>query len=261
VIEKEILSYYVVYRSGEKRKELLRDHIKKTLSYLDEFDNSRVDEYARRQLRIGNFREMIEYAIIFHDIGKVFFQSEKHIRRSPEAEYLSFRGHEFLSALLVDLFLSRMKGEQYEMNYIPVTFSIFYHHHAMNPAVRKVNIGPLRPLEGQYMDRIYSVLSDFLDKERREVLSSCLTEFMNRVSTLGFVEYLRKKLYNVVLFSVRGPVLGKVSLLLLDCLVACDYMAAQDREGGRSVFFHAVSEFYKVWMRLFKASAVEKNKS
>ncbi|HIQ29594.1 MAG TPA: CRISPR-associated endonuclease Cas3'', partial [Candidatus Caldiarchaeum subterraneum] len=247
----EVLSYYVHnYKKGEIRKELLRDHIKKALSYAEGVEDSRVGVYASRQLGINNFKELLEYAIIFHDIGKVFFQTEANLRQGQDSTYLSFKGHEFISALLTDLFSSK---KHHNMYYIAVTFSVFYHHHAMNPEARKKITLPNISDENQlYRDKIFSVLSDFLNVNDREVLSKCIDTFMKMLHSRNLINYLhnlQSKIYDSILLSTMSHSIRKVSFLLLDCLIACDYMAAQDRESGGSIFFQTISEFYNIWMK------------
>ncbi len=257
MIDEEILSYYVEYKNGVRRKELLRDHIRVALSYSDEIEGSRAGIYAINQLGCKDFKELLQYAIIFHDIGKVFYQTEKHLKQGQEASYLSFIGHEFISAVLADEFLTeKLKLSDRSEDYTPVTFSVLYHHHAMNPETRQKYIKQLNkilstPAEKQlYKDKIYDVLSDFLNSEDRKLLSDCLNKMVGTSPQYlqNSLEHLQSKIINKISLGSK-PSVRKISLLLLDCLIACDYLAAQDREEGSSTFFHTISEFYDIWMR------------
>jgi len=251
MIKNGILSYFLRYKDGKEEKELLRDHIQDALKYADQIENKRLGRFVSRNLNTPDFGKLLRYSIIFHDAGKVFFQSEKYIRHDDKSEYLSFFGHEFVSALIADSFIDEKIRQTCDNIYVytSVVFAVMYHHHAMNIEARMRAINSIaRIMEPEtkkaYLEELKHLLSEFLEGDDYGIL----VKIMDKLRfTRNAVKVVQDKLSQRLIQNPRYVKVKKLSFVLLDALIVCDYLAAKQRESGRSTFFDAVKDFYNAW--------------
>ncbi|PUA32648.1 MAG: CRISPR-associated endonuclease Cas3'' [Candidatus Terraquivivens tikiterensis] len=251
-ITSEILSYFLRYKDGKEEKELLRDHIQGALNHVERIENKRIGRFVLKNLGVSNFGQLLRYSIILHDAGKAFFQSEKHIRHEDNVEYLSFSGHEFFSALIAECFVDEKIRQTYDFSYSSVVFAVLYHHHAMNFEARKKAINSVAKIvesgiNTTHLEELKRTLSEFLDRDDRGILAKFMDRLPNKF-TRNAVEVVQDKLFKRLVQNPQYVRLKKLSYALLDALIACDYLAAQKREAGRSAFFDAVKDFYDAWL-------------
>ena len=248
-----ILSYYRVDEAKREYKELLEEHIRNALKFVEEVNESRLGKFVSEKMCVSSFQQLLSYAIIFHDAGKAFFQSEKYLMKSDKGVYLSFYGHEFISALLTDLFVTEKMNICNDRSYLSIVFAVMYHHHAMNPYVRARAIRKLPPVNDRlYSDRLREVLSTFLNKDDQTILEKSLKKLPRKLNING-LEALHYKLIEKLILSPANINLKKLSFILLDALIVCDYLSAQGREGeGGSTFTKTIKQFYKSWLQTIK---------
>ncbi len=243
----EILSYY---RPG-KQRETLYEHINNALRYVDGVNEKRIGKFVSKNLNVKNFEELLRYAVILHDSGKAFYQSSYNIKRDKEGEYLSFYGHEYISAILSDLFISEKIRKTYDISYLSIVFAVMYHHHAMNPEHRKRAINNLAESDNntRHLHKLHHVLSSFLNEEDHSIIKRCIDELPKRINRSN-VNIIESKLAEKLIHSPNNTNLKKLSLILLDSLITCDYLSAKEkREESKSPFFKAVISFYNSWMK------------
>jgi CRISPR-associated endonuclease Cas3-HD len=245
-----LLSFYLKKTDGTEFKEQLSDHIETALDSSYSLSDSRVIMFAKNIMKNIDFEELLRIAIIFHDSGKAFFQQNLKKLKSGE-EYLSFAGHEFVSAIIADTFIKELNIETMYEVYLAVPFSVLYHHHAMNPHLREEqNLTYVCKIAlenySRYSDMLKSTLEKFLKKREREVLAKCI-ERQNILSPTYLRYNLKKKLDETFIKEYRPP-FQKLAFLLLDSLIVCDYIAAQKRGAeASSTFSKAVQIFYNIW--------------
>ncbi|MDJ0270741.1 MAG: CRISPR-associated endonuclease Cas3'' [Aigarchaeota archaeon] len=246
-----ILSYYKIDETKREYKELLEEHIHNALKRIEMVNESRLGRFVHDKMTVDDFHQLLSYAIIFHDAGKAFFQSEKYLIKNSKSVYLSFYGHEFISALLADLFVTeKMKNLLGDESYLAVVFAVMYHHHAMNPRARARAINRLPSVHNAlYLNKLKDVLSIFLKKDDQNILEKSLKMLPPRLNRNG-IETLHYKLIKKLVLSPSNINLKKLSFILLDALIVCDYLAAQEREGeGGSTFTKTIKQFYKSWLQ------------
>ncbi|GBC69908.1 hypothetical protein HRbin01_01613 [archaeon HR01] len=245
---REMLKIYSFYR-GNGDGELLRDHVSEALRYAADFNDSKLVRMIT-SLRGGEkFIQLLTLSIILHDAGKVFLQDNRKKDRLG-VEYISFAGHEFLSALLTKLLMDEvLLDENFPEARVPV-FAVYYHHHAMNPLTRKRFLQPAVQAAQKNLDlaqAVYEVLGDFLPYEYRGRLCEALEKF-HKILNVEYIESSVKAMIDDELVKRADPHLFKLALTTLDALIVCDYLAASKRsEKAPSAFSSAVSMFHKIW--------------
>jgi len=250
-----LLSFYLKKTDGAEFKEHLSDHIETALNNSNRLSDSRIVMLARNIMKNIDFEQLLRLAIIFHDSGKAFFQQNLKKLKSGET-YLSFAGHEFVSAIIADMFVKELSSETMHEVYLAVPFSILYHHHAMNPHLReeqKLTYVCKIALENysRYSDELKNTLEKFLEESEHEAFAKCIErlrlERQNILSPTYLRHILKRKLDKAFIKECR-PAFQKLAFLLLDSLIVCDYIAAQKRGAGvSSTFSKAVQIFYNLW--------------
>jgi CRISPR-associated endonuclease Cas3-HD len=250
-----LLSFYLKKKDGAEFKELLSDHIETALGSSCRLSNSRIVMFARSIMKNIDFERLLRIAIIFHDSGKAFFQKNLKKLKSGE-EYLSFAGHEFVSAILADMFIKELSIETMHEVYLTVPFSVLYHHHAMNPHLREEqNLTYVCKIASEncsgYLNELRSTLEKFLDRDERKILEKCTERlWLERQSILSpaYLRYNLKKKIDEAFIKEYRPEFQKIAFLLLDSLIVCDYIAAQKRGAeASSTFSKAAQMFYNIW--------------
>lgn len=243
----EIYSYYC----GDEKEDLF-DHINTALRLIEE--NSRLIRYALKVDK--NILDKIRLAIIFHDLGKVFFQIGK--MSCGKTECLSFRGHECISAYIFWEFRKcLLKSGLIEEDFLDVVAAILFHHHAMDIKKR------LQDLKLNTRNVVYG-----LEKLRHSV--KCITNFLQvkyrdcYKETVGQISNIRsegsiledvKLVVEEILKGIKRRIIEDKSFskrfqIILMALITLDYMAAKERRGIPSTeFSEVVDEFYNLYLK------------
>ncbi|MEM0488573.1 MAG: CRISPR-associated endonuclease Cas3'' [Candidatus Bathyarchaeia archaeon] len=258
MISDDILSYYRKSRDGEEIKELLSDHIRDGIAIISDLDNSRLGWLVASRLRVHDLKDLVKLAIVFHDAGKAFYQTERNMREDKEKgeKYLSFMGHEFISSYIADRFVKEKNMQRPTPELYSVVFAVYFHHHAIGIEKReKEAIARLRHISQTEFEtakeKLKRVLEPFIQGEDREVLRKCI----DRLSKNGLSNLALQQISNEIyerLIHRPNPRLRKLSLIVLDCLLACDYIPASNRGNSKSEFSQTMSNFHNIWMRRFR---------
>lgn len=256
MIANDILSYYRIYKNGDKREEFLRNHIEDGLSLVENLNNSRLGKFVTNRLRVTNFEDLVRLTVILHDAGKAFYQTEKNLREDKGEKYLSFMGHEFVSAYIAERFVREKNMRRFDPNSYSIVFAIYFHHHAMGikdriarVAHRLKTAGPSLTEFKTMKEKLKEILESFIESEDREIIRGCLDKLLLEDLTNSAINSITNEINERIVHSGATSI-KKLSFIVLDCLLACDYMSAKDRDGGLSEFFRALSSFYDVWMRV-----------
>lgn len=97
----------------------LEEHINSALQAFEELKRTKFWKF------VAEAEEVLRIAIIFHDSGKIFYQSSKNI----ENQNPSFLGHEIFSTYILNDFLYELSFE--EQKRLLAEAIVFYHHYAM----------------------------------------------------------------------------------------------------------------------------------
>ncbi len=244
----EIYSYF-----ANDSKELLIDHIKTALIFIP--NSSRLINYASKLDK--DFLKLARLAVIFHDFGKIFYQE------NWSKGYLSFFGHEFLSAYIFNLFRKQLikkdnfNVEKYDM-YEAVLFSILYHHHAMRRKINEV----LRRIRENSFRKGYALLGSLVEildyfRKKNHISDLELKCFENvvkkikgsnlKLDLVSSIEDMKNGLWERF---QKDKKFRKESLLLLMTLLTVDYLAARkNRETSESSFSRTIMDFHKIYLK------------
>ncbi len=253
----DILSFYLESkRDGILIKEYLHEHVNSALSYAEEVESSRAGRLARLYARDVNFAELLRLSIVFHDVGKAFYQNMDHnMRENKETgeRYLSFAGHEYISATIANEFIFRLSERCHSFYYDTVTFSILYHHHAMGSREKiveklrkRLQKMPLSEYQ-ECLDKLGYLLNRFLTGYR-DVIENVLESLRKSQTMIIESAIHHTKIYERIVHA-NIPSYKKLAFLLLDSLIVCDYLAASKSRGGCSRFQKTVYEFYMQWLK------------
>ncbi len=244
-----IYSFY-----NNESREALEDHIRLALEKAEGVESSRL---ARIEpLDPKRFAQALRVSIIAHDIGKTFYQVEYKGR-------MNFRGHEVISAYVVDRALVEvMKEEESWREWrLPLVFSVLYHHHAMGfegwdrnyLKYKRRAFSSGRWLLGELSSLISRVsppeLGDMIRMVTREIRKlgeiSTIEDFVREVNIS--VQDTRKRIWEN--FTYGGDaVMRKRSLALLSGLITADYLASNESRGGGTGFLRVLKEFHTLYM-------------
>ncbi|RLI81165.1 CRISPR-associated endonuclease Cas3'' [Archaeoglobales archaeon] len=251
----KILSYYLE-ENDKTVEENLIDHINIALDFTKGLKTSKVARFADKLCREVDFQDLIRLSIIFHDAGKVFYQ--RNFITKEERKFLSFRGHEYLSAYIFEEFRNKLieqnleNCEKYGL-YKACTFAIFYHHHAMNVRLRTPQIIEESIKNG--LNLLNSFKNDVQCLFTRDELNA-LEDAVDVIKSLPIESFLanirrevdetNRELWNDL---IAKPEIKKLSFLTLSILLAADYSAAQKkRKSGQSMFKRALDDFYYLYL-------------
>lgn len=237
-------------------KETLEHHTQLALSLIK--DKSKLIKYGNKLSK--NFITYAKLSVIFHDLGKVFYQ-KNFSRQTKLSNFLSFHGHEFLSAYIFEkvrkklLEIDPYNAEKYN-EYKIITFAILYHHHAMGRDLneRYIRMDSLK-LGFNYFNELEDIVSNLLIKAgvnefKPEVLSDVLAGMKYSDNFLGNVKaYIRVVKEDLWREFVDDANFRKKSLLLLMLLISVDYLAAQRvRRPTSTIFSRAINDFYQLYI-------------
>lgn len=246
----EIYSFYT-----KDEKETLQEHIVNAIKLIN--NNSKLIKYGLRLNK--EFTKLVYLAIIFHDLGKVFYQ--KNITTN---DYISFKGHEVLSAFIMEEFKQKLleldidNFERYD-NYSIVTFAILYHHHAMN-IKKRVPIVNEESIKAGF--QLLSKLKELSEKMKKE-------GYLNELELKAFIKTIEKisrsNLDNFLTMVIRNidaqrtkiwqrfveeKKFRKTALLLVTTLIAVDYLSAQKtRKDTKTIFSQVINDFYELYLK------------
>ena len=255
----KIYSYYSI-NDGNVVEETLSEHIKNALDVINSIESSKIGKVVHDIFPyIKGLYEISKMLIVFHDLGKVFYQMETN----KIARYLSFKGHEFLSTYIFENFyLSHEKmwasRDIFGIDIIePLKFAILFHHHAMDIRKREEllkNLGMDNLMNGiSLFNQLYEDVEVFLNPEDRKTFKNALDKISEKIkSTDSFINQLRLEIRREVNDVWRNVWINsgnkKISLLLLSVLIVADNMSAQMKRGSSKTVFHwAVEEFYRFY--------------
>jgi CRISPR/Cas system-associated endonuclease Cas3-HD len=257
----KIYSFYYK-KNREVIKETLDEHISKALNVINNLIKSPISKYMHK---IGlndplKFFNMAKLSIIFHDVGKIFYQHDPF----EIQEYINFSGHEFFSTYIYKEFHKycyKLYTREFKNNMeIPIEFSIFYHHHAMDINKRKEllkekNININKGID--LLNSLTETLSPFLKKEISfkdfKIFINNLEEKIeknrnNLIASIRMeVEEVEKQIWETIISDNK---IKKISYILLTVLLVADNIAAQEKRSHLTDVYHiALNDFYNLYLQ------------
>lgn len=236
-------------------EEYLSEHINDCVRL---FEKLSISKMGRAGMLYEGFLDAVRFSVIFHDLGKAFYQ-----RRG---ESISFAGHEIFSTHILyqfyDKLLEENPDEYNKLSRIlkPALFAVMFHHHPMDVGKRLERIGKIELTSNSLRDLQYelSLLSDgALCAEERSALNSVIVELEHKIQKKElrsndikrqFSDSIGHMIY--VHFTSMGEediIIKRVSYMTLTALIIIDYMSANRRRKGRSRFGKIAEEFYRLY--------------
>ncbi|MCC6014018.1 MAG: CRISPR-associated endonuclease Cas3'' [Candidatus Verstraetearchaeota archaeon] len=260
----EIYSYY---EEGSEYllKERLIEHINECLSAISNIKNSKIYKYL---MKIPcewtlSLDDVIRLSIIFHDIGKVFYQNNYKYDKEHNVKYLSFKGHEFLSFYIFnELFKFEFIDTKKEDFILSVcSFSILFHHHAMGVKKKIMNdYGKEKVvnLNDTQINKLKETISKFLRNDREINALDRIINKMKNISSEKALEIICNTLKddaykNIWNMYVSDSNFRKLSLAFLSTLLVADYYAANkirkriDKKPPD--FYFVLMDFYEYYLK------------
>lgn len=239
---------------AEIEKQTLREHVAKAMGALDEMKYSKVWRYAVKLFEDEDLvEEHLKTIVLFHDIGKIFYQANIYLDKEKNLKYLNFRGHEYFSTYLADIYLW---SEDPGLDRLLTLSAILYHHHAMGlkgrGRVRKLRICKTM---GEY---------DFICRTTSDIIKS----YGLRVDNLiRYLKDLKVDSNSLVVFDYVDDVYREVSeinrkiwhrfvgdrafrkkmLSITVILQICDYEGSVGRTKRSSKFHSVLREFIELY--------------
>jgi len=262
--EDTILSFYEYEYDKEPIVETLYDHINAGLKFAKKIKGSKLlknflsDIAERNNLSYSEliywFKKAIDYSIVLHDIGKIYYQSS--IVKKKDREYLVFTGHELLSALITrKLFFKYLKNidvSDEKIDYFrsvfqfPVVFSILFHHHAMNISRRRKAIDNYLVIKDitPYLDNLRETLF-FIDKDYRDDILNITYEIAKTKLPKVKLE-INGLLKETWRYYINGGYGSKILLFLLSLLLTLDYKSCVKRGDSETKFKKVIERYYLI---------------
>ncbi len=203
-------------------EQTLEEHIESCLEMFERIRDTRL----WRNLNIDE--HFAEYMIIYHDIGKVFYQKN--------VEELSFPGHEFISAYVFwKVFERDLSSKREELIFLA---PIIYHHHAMGVKIRLEDLNKriITKPNDNILDELERILAKYLD----ESIASETIDVIRSIK-ISKVKVKVKSKIDEIWREFHGEFARKF-LHLLMVLIACDYEGSKGR-GKTTGFGKVVEEF------------------
>jgi CRISPR-associated endonuclease Cas3-HD len=281
--KKELVDRYL---RGEKSlrisKQTLGEHIGESLKAIEEikdgklwsfYVNTLTDRKGFKNYDEETFEKWLKFAVIFHDIGKVFYQ--RNFKPSTnDVIYINFRGHEFFSTYLVDIFLNlwlerdleNRLNEFKDFRWI-VCSSILYHHHAMGLKSRERldEIRVCKPEEYESiikeidkifretakLDKLFGVdaiesfigeLMKFKSKFRKNDGYILDKRFISEV--FRYIDDLNARIWTEF---VKNKDFRKLMILTTTILIVLDYEGSKTRTEKLPKFYNILKEFVDLY--------------
>jgi len=260
MISSNILTFYKKDKNGKIIMETLKDHIHLCLKFFKKFKETKFWKLINIDLK----EKYAEFAITYHDVGKIFYQNNLIKDKEKEIEYLSFKGHEFISTWMLNRVLEKFNKElilsginertieDIKLLSKSAQFAVLYHHHAMGIKERlkeldMINIRELTEEEYQILSKdfssIYKIKLEEIDSAFKNFL--CNKNEMNKKlkDIKSEVENINSEIWE---FYQSNPFNKKVMLTFLLVLVYVDYKASQisrsHPEETPSFFINVINE-------------------
>jgi CRISPR-associated endonuclease Cas3-HD len=263
----EIYSYYEE-GPGYLLKEKMIEHINECLLAISNIRNSKIYKYL---MKIPcewalSLDDAIRLSIVFHDIGKVFYQNNYKYDKEHNVKYLSFKGHELLSFYIFNElfkfeFIDAEKPKEEDFILSACGFSIIFHHHAMG--VKKKSINDYRrenivSLDNTQIDKLKETISKFLRNDKEINALDRIINKMKNISNEKALEIiyniLESDVYkNIWEMYVSNSNFRKFSLAFLSILLVADYYAANkirkriDKKPPD--FYFVLMDFYEYYLK------------
>jgi len=246
------------YFCGNIREEL-GEHISNALNFYEKIDSSVfVRNINSKLLGEFKFRELIRYAIVFHDLGKVFYQGN-----FVKENCLSFVGHEFFSAILFKLHVENLaenniltsRRTYMEFKY-PILFSILYHHHAMGYSLRLKKLGKIRfdrEIEEHIEKDVPRIMVQYVSENEVDHVVENLKLILEKTvnSPAIILEETHSIGEDVWKILETYPKLKKLALATLTILIILDYLSAYEgRKGPKLKFYNILEQHYRLLSRV-----------
>lgn len=259
-MSEEIYSFFKKCKNNEI-KERLSEHIKLALEIVKDIESSKIGRYTYKILpKLRNLHEIVKLTIVFHDIGKIFYQDNKRIIN--DCEVLSFKGHEFLSTWIfneISFYSNKLICESYYgLDVVfPIKFAILFHHHAMNITTRFNTPNELDDIN-KIKERVPIVLNEigqFLDDDLKSKLKDILIKDILNSLHSNYKMELKNLLANVWREWIKADKVSsehkKLSLILLSILIAADVLAAKKVRGNdTTIYSTTLDEFRELYLCL-----------
>jgi len=251
-----ILSYYEKM-GGIEIKEFLHEHIYRGLYLIENLKKSKLFKYTNSFLK--NFGESLtlydlsRLSIIFHDVGKFAYQENKRKDKFGR-EYISFIGHEILSAYIFNLFNDFLYHDKIGTINEAVFFAIYFHHHAMNVNLRRKNLQKLRLFERINFNNLHELtfIKQFLNKKESLAFDEVIATIKMNIGKNLLDDILYETNHhlkrNVWEMFVSDPLFKRLCFATLLVLITVDYLSSQNRSGERTRFFNVLKEFYNFYL-------------
>lgn len=244
-------------------KQTLKEHVSKALKALDEMRDSKIWRYAVKIFEGDEdlMNEHLRLIILFHDIGKVFYQANFRFDEKRGLKYLNFKGHEYFSTYLADEYLWRSNISYKGVDRETILSTILYHHHAMGlkdrGKVRELRVckdreeyGGMCKALGEILEKHGLLVSDFLQYlrnlgshlKRKGRLLVLKEEFTNDV-------YMEVNEINRDIWSnfIRNKKFRRKMLVLNVILQVCDYRGSVGRTRRPPKFYDVLKEFINLY--------------
>ncbi len=270
----EIYAYWEEDRNGNIRFQTLEDHIRDSLEALNNIRDTKIWRYYASFCQ--NAEKWMKLAIVFHDMGKVFYQENK--KRNKKGRYLSFVGHEFISTYLVDGFLGiwlnkdlENRLEDYKNFRWLVYSSILYHHHAMGLRSRE-RLNEIKVCGNCEFDNIAKKASEIVRKYSME-FDVKPEEFFNLLKQLKLTKLVEgsdillldrnviSDIYryvdelNVVIWRkfAGEKDFRRRMILATNMLIMADYIGSKERGEEKTEFGRVVDESVELYREILQA--------
>lgn len=236
-------------------EEYLSEHINDCVRL---FEKLRASKMGRAGMLYEGFLDAVRLSVIFHDLGKAFYQ-----RRG---ESISFAGHEIFSTHILYQFYNKLLEENPDecdkLSRIlkPALFAVMFHHHPMDVGKRLERIGKIELLSNSLSDLQYelSLLSDgALCTEERGALNLVIEELEHKIQKnelrlndikRQFSDSIDYMIYRHFISARKEDIIMKrASYMTLTALIIIDYISANRRRKGRSRFGEIAEEFYRLY--------------
>jgi CRISPR-associated endonuclease Cas3-HD len=238
----------------------LRDHVEKAL---ETFPHG--SKFLNTGFKISsNFPTLLYLAIIFHDFGKVSFNTAR-IEEILKGKKISFEGHEIISGWLVyKLLIGEASNRFVEAIKIPfgeresgaVVMSILLHHHPMDIVDRMKLLEKgvnLRVSESEIKAFVYNlgdIFEKYLGLRSHDLMEIMLKVVENKEINVAKICNETREIFSQLARSVwvGDSSVRRLFLYLLQGLVASDYYSSRGRrEGGVSTFASAIDTFVALY--------------
>ncbi len=284
--KKELVDRYL---RGEKSlrisKQTLGEHIEESLKAIEKIKDGKLWSFYVNTLTDGKelknydeetFEKWLKFAVIFHDIGKVFYQRNFGFDKDEDVKYLNFRGHEFFSTYLADIFIdlwlerdleSRL-NEFKDFRWI-VCSSILYHHHAMGLKSRErldeIRVCKLEEYdsiinevnrifkETSHLDRLFGAgivetfigeLMKFKSKFRKNKNKEYVLDKRFISEVFRYVDDLNARIWTEF---VKNKDFRKLMILTTTILIVLDYEGSKTRTEKPPKFYNILKEFVDLY--------------